>query len=346
MEEQALIAKDQRVICAFVRPMVVSRVECKQNILNPERLVALTKRFILYVCFAFGAFAIVLSWRYSAWATEAISSDGAVLLSKYPAIKTNLEANQYGIPLYLESKEESSSLHVDLYGILNYPFDNISKELRSPGNWCDISSLLSNIKASIFRRVSSQWLLTLYSGRKYYQAPKDAYQLDFNFRIASLQHDYLDLALTAENGPMFTKDHRIRFEAAAMDKVRTFIHFSYDYTYGAFARMAMKTYYETLGSGKKGFTVTAAGKNGDPVYIGGVRGSEERNAVRYYLAIQTYMDTLNIPEDQKFEKRINHWYDLTERFPLQLYEMDKTEYLTDKRREHANQLLLQKEADK
>jgi hypothetical protein len=308
--------------------------------------VALTKRFILYACFAFAAFAIVLSWSYFVWAREAISSDGSVLLAKYPAIKADLEANQYGIPLYMESKEESGSLHVDLYGILDYPFDNISKELQSPGNWCDISPLLSNIKASTSRKVSGQWLLTLYSGRKYYQAPKDAYQLDFNFRIASLQQDYLDLALTAENGPMFTKDHRIRFEAAALDKGRTFIHFKYEYTYGMLARAAMKTYYETLGRGKKGFTVTAAGKNGDPVYIGGVRGSEERNAVRYYLAIQTYMDTLNISEDQKFEKRINHWYDLTGRFPLQLYEMDKTEYLANKRLEHANQLVLQKEADK
>jgi hypothetical protein len=306
----------------------------------------LTKRFILYACFAFAALAVVLSCFYSAQASEPVRSDGMALLAKYPAIKTNLEANQYGIPLYLESKEESSSLHVDLYGILDYPFDNINKALQSPANWCDISPLLSNIKASTSRKVSGQWLLTLYSGRKYYQAPKDAYQFDFNFRIASLQQDYLDLELIAENGPMFTKDHRIRFEAATLDKGRTFIHFSYDYTYGIFARAAMKTYYETIGRGKKGFTVAAADKNGDPVYIGGVRGSEERNAVRYYLAIQTYMDTLNIPEGQKFEKRINHWYDLTERFPLQLYEMDKTEYLANKRREHANQLMLQKEADK
>jgi hypothetical protein len=307
---------------------------------------AFAKRFILHACFAFAALMAGLSCRYSAQASEPMRSDGMVLLAKYPAIKTILEANQYGIPLYLESKEESDSLHVDLYGILDYPFDNISKALQSPGNWCDISPLLSNIKASTSRKVSGKWLLTLYSGRKYYQAPKDAYKLDFNFRIVSLQQDYLDLALTAENGPMFTKDHRIRFEAVSLDKGRTFIHFRYEYTYGMLARAAMKTYYETLGRGKKGFTVTAAGKNGDPVYIGGVRGSEERNAVRYYLAIQTYMDTLNISEDQKFEKRINHWYDLTGRFPLQLYEMDKTEYLANKRLEHANQVMLQKEADK
>ncbi|MBP1752878.1 MAG: hypothetical protein H6Q57_1714, partial [Geobacteraceae bacterium] len=85
---------------------------------------------------------------------------------------------------------------------------------------------------------------------------------------------------------------------------------------------------------------------GEPVYVSGVRGSVERNAVRYYLAIQTYMDTLSIPWNQRFEKRISRWFDLTARFPRQLYEMDKGEYLATKRREHNNQLMLQKEAGK
>jgi hypothetical protein len=303
------------------------------------------KRFIFHACIVI-ALATAFSLSYSALAAEPIGSDAETLLAKYPAIKPDLEKNQYGLPLYLESKEENSSLHVDLYGILDYPFNNIREALRSPGSWCDISSLLSNIKASTFRKVSGQWLLTLYSGRKFYQPPEDAYKLDFDFSLSAPQQEYLDLALTAENGPLFTTDHRIKFEAAPLDKGRTFIHFSYDYSYGGLARAAIKTYYETIGRGKKGFTVVSTGKNGDPVYIGGVRGSEERNAVRYCLAIQTYMDTLNIPADQRFDKQIRHWYDLTERFPLQLFEMNKEDYLSGKRQEHANQLVLQKEADK
>ena len=80
--------------------------------------------------------------------------------------------------------------------------------------------------------------------------------------------------------------------------------------------------------------------------MGGVRGSLERNAVRYYLAIQAYMDTINIPPDQRFEKRNSRWYDLTARFPRQLYELDKGEYIANKRREHGNQRMLQIEADR
>jgi hypothetical protein len=314
--------------------------------LYEQNYMALTRRFIFHACVAFVVSAIVLSSHYSVKATEPLSSDGKALLAKYPAIKTDLEKNQFGIPLYLESKEEESYLHVDLYGILDYPFDGVRDALQSPGNWCDINFLIMNIKACTFSKVSGQWLLTLYSGRKRYQPPKDAYKLGFSFRVAALQQDYLDIALTAKNGPLLTRDHRIRFEAARLDKTRTFIHFSYDYSYGALARTAMKTYYKTMARDKKGFSVVDTDKNGDPVYLGGVRGSEERNAVRYYFAIQAYMDSLKIPADQRFEKQISRWYDLTARFPRQLYEMDKGEYLANKRREHNNQLMFQKEADK
>lgn len=307
---------------------------------------ALTRRFIFHACIALVIVATVLFWRHSVLEAEPLSINGKVLLAKYSAIKPKLEKNQFGIPLYLESKEEYSSLHVDVYGVFAYPFDSVRDALQAPNNWCDINSLLINIKACTFRKVSDQWLLTLYSGRKYYQPPRDAYKLDFRFSIAALQPEYMDIALTAQNGPLFTRDHRIRLEAVPLDKAMTFIHFSYDYNYGVLARAAIKTYYATIGRDKKGFSIIATDKKENPVYVGGVRGSLERNAVRYYLAIQTYMDTLKIPWNQRFEQRISRWYDLTARFPRQLHELDKGEYLANKRREHNNQLMLQKEAGK
>ena len=306
----------------------------------------LTRRFIFQASIIFVALATLLSLSFPAQAAEQLSSGNRVLLAKYPAIKPRLEKNQFGIPLYLESREEYSSLHVDVYGIFDYPFDGVRDALQAPDNWCDINSMLFNIKACTFRKMSNQWLLTLYSGRKYYQPPKDAYKLDFSFRLAATQREYLDIALAAKKGPLLTRDHRIRCEAAPLDKGRTFIHFSYDYSYGVLARAAIKSYYATIGRDKRGFSIIATGKDGAPVYLGGVRGSLERNAVRYYLAIQAYMDTINIPPDQRFEKRNSRWYDLTARFPRQLYELDKGEYIANKRREHGNQRMLQIEADR
>jgi hypothetical protein len=51
----------------------------------------------------------------------------------------------------------------------------------------------------------------------------------------------------------------------------------------------------------------------------GVKGARERNAVRYYLALLAYLDTLQFTAEQRFDKRINEWFNLTEKYPRQLY---------------------------
>ena len=269
------------------------------------------------------------------------SPGGKVLLAKYVEVSAKLQKNQFGAPIYLESSESRGAQQVDMYGIFNYPFGQVREALQSPANWCDITSLHINIKACTARKTAGEWLLTIYSGRKYYQSPSDAYPLKLVYRVAAQRPDYLDIALAADEGPLRTKDHRIRLEAAPLDPGRTFVHFSYGYSHGALANLAIKTYFATLARDKLGFS-TYAGKNGSPVFIGGVRGAVERNTVRYYLALQTYMETLKFPEGQRFEQRLSRWYDLTARYPRQLKEEEKSEYLISKRREHLNQIALQK----
>jgi len=63
--------------------------------------------------------------------------------------------------------------------------------------------------------------------------------------------------------------------------------------------------------------------------------------VRYQLAIQAYLDTLEAPESERFEQRIARWFTLTERHKRQLYELERHEYLQNKRREYSDQLRLQ-----
>jgi len=267
---------------------------------------------------------------------------GKALLAKYPVISGKLQKNQFAAPIYLESFESRGSQQVDMYGIFNYPFDAVRGALQAPANWCDITTLHINIKACTAKRVADHWLLTIYSGRKYYQTPSEAYPLKLLYRIAAQQPDYLDLTLSAAEGPLSTKDHRIRLEAVPLDRDRTFVHFSYAYSHGALANLAIKTYFATLARDKIGFS-TVAGQGGTTVFIGGVRGAVERNTVRYYLALQTYMDTLRFPEGQRFEQRLTRWYDLTARYPRQLKEVERNDYFVNKRREHQNQLALQKE---
>jgi len=150
--------------------------------------------------------------------------------------------------------------------------------------------------------------------------------------------------LRANEGPFGTEDHTMSFEAVPLDGSRTFVHVSYSYNDSAVLRLAEKIYFATLGRGKVGFTVTGTDRNSKPVYIGGPRGAIERNAVRYYFAIQSFMNTLRYPEESRFRMRTSEWYDLTTRYRQQLYDLDKKDYLTYKTKEHMNQVLLQQSA--
>jgi hypothetical protein len=278
----------------------------------------------------------------AAWADDALSGNSPALLAKYQAVQPKLARNLFGAPIYLESSEARGAQHVDMYGVFNYPFDQVRKALASPGNWCDITTLHINIKACTVRKSGALSYLTIYSGRKYYQPPGDAYPLKLQFRVLAQQPEYLNLLLSADQGPLRTKEHRIRLEAAPLEAGSTFVHFSYSYTTGRVANMAIKTYFATIARDKYGFSMEP-GSGGQPVLITGVRGAVERNTVRYYLALQSYLDTLATPEPQRMEQRLNRWYDLTARYPRQLKEVEKAEYLNNKRREHKNQLTLQAE---
>jgi hypothetical protein len=284
---------------------------------------------------------LCLAPLHYAYADDLLSSAVNFLNAKYHKIEAKLLKNAFNMPLYVESWEEDYKASVDVYGIIEHPFETASSMLKVPGNWCDIVLLHINDKACTYARIGNTWLVTLYSGRKYYQPPEDAHQLNYVFRIKADQHEYLALQLNAANGPLSTKDHRIDAEMIPLDKNRMLLHLSYSFGYGGLGRMAMKSYFATIGRGKIGFSTVATDDHGQPVYVGGIKGAIERNVVRYYCAILSYLDSLKFPADQQFEKRINRWYDLTDRHKKQLHELEKDKYLINKRLEQKNQITLQ-----
>jgi hypothetical protein len=77
--------------------------------------------------------------------------------------------------------------------------------------------------------------------------------------------------------------------------------------------------------------------SGPPGLVGGVRGVMERNTMRYYLAIEAFLGALAAPPQARFEKRIRDWFAASERYPLQLHELDRAEYLGMKRVENLRQ---------
>lgn len=289
---------------------------------------------------------LILATAASVFSADAVSAaqmirqDEAVLLDSYRSNLARLQSNNFGLPLYVESFERDDRVHVDVYGIFDQSFSSIADNLKVPANWCDIVSLHTNVKACTYSELDGTWLLNFYLGRKSYQSPEDATRVATSFR--NVEHDnYLDVMLAANDGPYGTKNHKMRCEAMPLEDGRTFMHVSYDYRNSATLRLASKVYFATLGHGKVGFTVTGKDKTGKAVYIGGPRGALERSAVRYYFAIKSFMNTLHYPEESRFSVRIGEWYTLTSRYPEQLADVDKKDYLALKTREHANQLMLQ-----
>jgi hypothetical protein len=272
-----------------------------------------------------------------AWAAD----DAASLRDKYQSLTQQLKHNQFQRPLYLESAESPSALKGDIYAVVDYPFATVSGALddpaHGPANWCDVLILHLNTKYCHASTSANGDMLSVNIGKKVEQKLANTYRVQFNYRAAATSPGYFQVDLDAASGPLSTKDYRIVLEAVGIDGNRTFLHLTYSYGYGMAGRIAMKTYLATIGSGKVGFTTAGGPSSGQAEYIGGVRGLVERNTMRYYLAIDAYLDALSSPPDKRLEQRLTNWFDATEEYPRQLHEVSRQEYLQMKYKEYERQ---------
>lgn len=269
---------------------------------------------------------------------QAVQSLGAsALRDRHAALGPQLRDNQFQGPLYLESVETSRSSQGDIYAVVDHPFARVSGALANPAHWCDILILHLNVKYCR-GTPGEQSRLEVRIGRKHDQPLASATPLAFAWRAGVPAAGYLDVGLDAPTGPFGTKDYRILVEAVGLDAGRTFIHMGYSFGYGALGQMAMSSYLATIGRDKVGFTRDTGGAPADgPRFVGGTRGLAERNTMRYYLAIDAYLDSLAAPVPEQVERRFAYWFDATEKYPAQLREVDRASYLAMKRKEYRRQ---------
>lgn len=271
-----------------------------------------------------------------AGAFSAPSVSGATSLqARYNALVPQLAQNEFQRPLVIESSESPNSVSGNAYAVINYPFTTVSTAFKNPGNWCDVLMLHLNTKFCRAEGEGSPSVLEVSIGKKTRQEIKDAYTLAFDFRQASATPDYMAVQLNADKGPLGTNNYRINLQATPIAGGKTFMHLQYSYGYGMAGRMAMQGYLSTVGSGKLGFTQVQG--NGEKKYVDGMRGAVERNTMRYYLAIDAYLTSLSAPPAEQLDKRLQHWFEATERYPRQLREIERTAYMTMKRSEHLRQ---------
>ena len=261
------------------------------------------------------------------------AQDAASLNARHAALREQLASNPFQRPLYLESSDRSGELKGDIYAVIDQPYAVAGRALQDVNNWCDILILHLNVKGCRASTAQAGNTLSVSIGRKFDQPLTDAYLFEFLFRLVAVRPDYLQAALNGEDGPLGTSRYRIALEVAALDANHSFLHLTYSYAYGLTARVATQGYLSTIGRGKVGFSVIGRKANGEPVYIGGMRGIVERNTMRYYVAIEAYLGALSTPEPRQLEKRLNDWFAGIERYPVQLHELKRGEYLDMKRRE-------------
>lgn len=273
----------------------------------------------------------------AATCTPLAAQDAAQLRARYETLRDELSRSPFQRPLILQSTQSANDLRGSVHAVIDQPFGVVGAALARPAQWCEVLMLHLNVKACAARRDDDGGdKLSTVLGRKVEQPSGDGYPIDLAYRVPAQRTDYLRVQMTADEGPLGTRDYRLALEAAPIDARRTFVHLSYAYAYGTVARLAMEGYLNTLGSGKVGFSVTGHRADGSPIYVDGVRGVLERNTMRYYLAIEAYLGAMNAPAAERRERRLSDWFAATERSALQLHEIGRDEYLAMKRHELAN----------
>jgi len=261
--------------------------------------------------------------------TAPVSADpGASLHALYAASVERLRDTPFGRPLWITSTDAGGRLEGEIRAVVEHRFTRV-EALADRAHWCELLTLLPNIRQC--RAAADGRQLTLQFARRFDQPPAETYAVRFDLRTRAMRGAHLEVALQAPEGPMGTSDYRLQLGAVPVDQDRVFLRVQYGYAYGLGARLAAQTYLATRGRDKVGFTVEGTDRGGAPEYIGGLRGAVERNAMRLYLAIDTYLDAVDASVAQRRERSLRAWLDAIARYPRQLAEADRSAYLEAKR---------------
>ena len=292
-----------------------------------------------FIAFAFLAGSLNISAPAQVTSPAAPDANSSSLLAKHTSLVSVLANNVYGRPLVLESTDSGDLVSGNAYAVLDAPFATVSTTFRSANTWCDVMILHINTKYCRVLAGSNPTTLKVHIGKKTPQSLQDSPSLEFVMRQVSASANLLVVQLNAENGPLGTSNYRIELQAAPLEGNKTFMHLRYSYEYGMAGKLAMQGYLATAGRGKVGFSSkTPNTGNAKPNYVGGARGAVERNTMRYYLAIDAYLQALSQPPASQVNARLEKWFDATEQYPQQLREADKASYLAMKKNEIQRQL--------
>jgi len=266
------------------------------------------------------------------------------LRNNYMAFAAGQPGQDNPLPFILSSATSSTYSSASVkYFLDGVPLALLADRLSRPSQWCEFIPLHLNIKACTHFERADQAYLRFYVGIKGYLTPDDAHMLQLKFD-SSMDDDVFVASLFAADGPLDSADISFNVRAIGVDDdghSGTYLEFDLSSVPGVAASLA-KVYLATIARNKIGFSIDGTTWSGKARYVRGQRAAAERNLVRYLLAIETYFSTLRLDSSPaQYSTRLETWFDATEQYSAQLFELNRSEYLANKRRERENQERLQ-----
>ncbi|QTF92448.1 hypothetical protein [Halomonas sp. BM-2019] len=246
-----------------------------------------------------------------------------------------IAASAFQEPLAVASEERPHSVSGSVHARLDHPFGELAEALGSPAAWCQVFFLHLNVKGCFQDPAGDEAALTLYVGRRHYEPLADAERLDLRWRMIAAGPTYLEMVLEGDRGPYGTRAFRLQLRAVPDLDGQSLVQLRYSLVYGMTARLALRGYFAFGGRDRVGFS--EAPDEDSAGLVGGMRGMIERNVMRFYLALVAHLEARALPEAERLEASLSRWFDLTERYPEQLREIERGAYLEMKRRELARQ---------
>ncbi len=253
------------------------------------------------------------------------------------------ESPEVRMPLEIRSEREDRAVRVRVEGTIDRPIDGVAALLADPLHWCQFVPIDPTVRGCVWHSLGEgAALVTLFGGREKDLMPDTTFELSYRLDVASRSDDALEVLLHGDQGPAGSRDYRLRLRAARAGDDRTRLEVTTSSRMSETLEAITQGYLETVGRDKFGFTVTGRDAAGRPRYVKGIRGLIERGAMRQYLSLQAYLDSIDVPLDERFEASIQRWWRLSQRHP-QLEEVSRVGYLEEQRRDYRRQTRLQGE---
>lgn len=259
-------------------------------------------------------------------AAQVVGTDeqGQHLRQRHAELAPALAHSEFGRPLLIESSHGRDRDQGLVHAVLDAPMAQLRALAQAP-RWCEVLMLHQTTQRCQPSADGRAIELGIAS------RGGEGVAIRLNFEVEQDSPQWLSVRLSADHGPLGSRAYEISLQATPLPSGESFMRFRYSYQFGVLARLAMQGYLNTWGQRKIGFSLEP-GPGGAPVPVMGMRGVIERNTLRYFLGIEVVLKTLDLTPTQ-LHKRLEMWFDATERYPRQLHELERSDYLALKHRQ-------------